>query len=99
MSGIVGLFDPAGPAPHLVEAAAAKGSAHRGQPLVKVIGSWVIGTLAREDESGEWLAAGDWTGVADARIDATMPGSDAALLGGANPGVSFLASVLRQLGA
>lgn len=97
MSGIVGLFDPDGADPSLLRSAAAAAPLG-GLAEIRSIGPLLVGTLAREGESHSSVETQVSILVADARVDAALPGTAAARLAEGKEGLALLAAVLDEAG-
>jgi asparagine synthase (glutamine-hydrolysing) len=95
VSGIFGVFDPEGADAGLVETAAGAVS-YRGEPEVRGWGRLACGAFTREGDA-PWYREDDTSVlVADARIDAAIPGMPVATIGGG--GLGLLQATLSQLG-
>ncbi len=97
MSGIFGIFDPAGPDVEALHAAAAAVT-YRGRPDIRVRGPVAFGAFVR-DERPVFAESPCGLMVADARVDAALDGTAAARLAGSEAGVTLLEAVVAQKGA
>ena len=97
MSGIVGLFDPVGAEPsHLRRAARA--AQYRGEVHVRSFGRIALGCYVNKVGASQFVERAGSALVADARIDAALPGSVSARLAVRHSGVELLAAVLDEEG-
>lgn len=97
MSGIIGILDPNGADPSELRSAAAAAS-YRGLPEIRSIGPLLLGTLAREGESRSIVETPASLLVADARVDAALPGTPAARVAESRQGIDLLAALLDAAG-
>lgn len=97
MSGIFGLFDPAGPDVEALREAAARVT-YRGRPVIHARPPVALGTFVRDGEEAGFIETEHGAFVADARVDATLSGTVAERLARRHSGAALLEAVLAARG-
>ncbi|MDP9262191.1 MAG: hypothetical protein M3O89_09485, partial [Actinomycetota bacterium] len=97
MSGVIGMLDPDGvDASELRSAAAA--ISYRGTPTIRSFGALLLGVLTQDGEEPSVVETPVSVLVADARVDARLPGSDVPSFEATSTGIELLASTLDEEG-
>jgi asparagine synthase (glutamine-hydrolysing) len=97
MSGVIGMLDPSGADASELRSAAAAAS-YRGMPTIRSIGDVLLGVLARDEEEPAIVETPFSLMVADARVDAALPGRNVPIVEETSTGIALLASTLDEVG-
>jgi asparagine synthetase B (glutamine-hydrolysing) len=97
VTGILGLLDPAGVDPDELRAAAAA-AAYRGSVDIRSFGPVLLGTYTRDTHQSRLVERQSSVLVADARVDAPLPGSVGERLWPGSSGDELLATLLDEVG-
>jgi asparagine synthetase B (glutamine-hydrolysing) len=97
MSGVIGMLDPGGADASELRSAAVAAS-YRGTPTIRSIGHLLLGVLTRDEEEPAIVETPVSLVVADARVDAALPGPNVPTLAETSSGIALLASTLDEAG-
>jgi asparagine synthetase B (glutamine-hydrolysing) len=97
VTGILGLLDPSGSDPEALRKAATAAS-YRGEVEIRSFGPVLLGIYARPPHESSFVEHGSSVFVADARVDAPLPGRVTERLSYRFSGDELLAAVLEESG-